>query len=164
MCPSGHCLQIDLVLFTCLPLPLSEKNWHNVSIITPPPSLFCEVNKIGGAHWFFGGDPGIHVLRLNVRFAIRLVFCFCSSHSPWTSIHEMLNIWLYPSIYIYMMAIPGAISLKTHNKIRTLIETRLYKPFLFTVAIGFIQIVFVEGSLNSKLPTIWRVEKQMKSR
>ena len=23
---------------------------------------------------------------------------------------------------------------------------------------------FVEGSLNSKLPTIWRVEKQMKSR
>ena len=25
-------------------------------------------------------------------------------------------------------------------------------------------VVVVEGSLNSKLPTIWRVEKQMKSR
>ncbi len=25
-------------------------------------------------------------------------------------------------------------------------------------------VCFIEGSLNSKLPTIWRVEKQMKSR
>ena len=27
-----------------------------------------------------------------------------------------------------------------------------------------VQLLIIEGSLNSKLPTIWRVQKQMKSR
>ena len=31
-------------------------------------------------------------------------------------------------------------------------------------AAAVVVVVVVEGSLNSKLPTIWRVEKQMKSR
>ena len=33
-----------------------------------------------------------------------------------------------------------------------------------TIGLSSFRRLFIEGSLNSKLPTIWRVEKQMKSR
>ena len=36
--------------------------------------------------------------------------------------------------------------------------------FVCVLSLRFWSTVVIEGSLNSKLPTIWRVEKQMKSR
>ena len=39
----------------------------------------------------------------------------------------------------------------------------VYLPQRFPFYVGK-NTIFIEGSLNSKLPTIWRVEKQMKSR
>ena len=43
------------------------------------------------------------------------------------------------------------------------VERNIFFLIFLGVHVSFVDCV-IEGSLNSKLPTIWRVEKQMKSR
>ncbi len=101
--------------------PCRRKTDTTSQLLPPPPSCFWEVNKIGGAQCtliFLGGswDP-CFVFECLLCFGLfchspgllLLLFTFPVNQHSWNVEHLTLSI-LY--IYNYMMAIPGAISLK----------------------------------------------------